>query len=101
MGVVLLKSEEDGKLTRRARGWWRPGYPDDEPILAGIAPMGADFSLNAIQPTVIAVSGRIWAADVPDTTVQSENCIVSRAKTSIEYSLPNNSSSPIHATNHS
>jgi hypothetical protein len=54
--------------------------------------VGADFSLNAIQPTVIAVSGRIWAADVPDTTVKSENCIVSRAKTSIEYSLPNNSS---------
>jgi hypothetical protein len=51
--------------------------------------MGADFSLNAIQPTVIAVSGRIWAADVPDTTVKSENCIISRAKTSIEYPLPN------------
>ncbi len=52
--------------------------------------MGADFSLNAIQPTVIAVSGRIWAADVPDTTVKSENCIVSRAKTSIEYPTPPN-----------
>jgi hypothetical protein len=60
--------------------------------------MGADFSLNAIQPTVIAVSGRIWAADVPDTTVKSENCVISRAKTSLEYSLTH--SLPISSSQH-
>jgi hypothetical protein len=60
------------------------GYPDDEPVLGDIAPLGADFSLNRKNPTVIGLSGRILTKD---STVKSIVCVVSRSKSSLEYSL--------------